>query len=207
MFSIGMPCFMTYSVYSLSFSSIFPQQSVYIMMVTLFFLLSIGWTLVSMIWFVICNYYVTKGEMLQLLYILCDRLQRVFFCCFLSTETAKVTSTEKIKCFSCQKLFTTCLRKRVAAENIDVPSFETNIKPITTVEYVNTTEMTEKQKSKCKFCGKCESYQTDCETNETKNKKKKDFETKCKILNYFVFFCVALLMIISNIVLWLIMAN
>ena len=83
---LGMVCFMTYSVYSLNFSSLFPQQSQYIMMITLFFLLSIGWTFVSLAWFVACNHYMTKGEMPPALHLFCQRLQRMCFCCFPSTK-------------------------------------------------------------------------------------------------------------------------
>ena len=76
----GMICFMTYSVYSLSFSSLFPQQSQYIMMITLFFLLSIAWTLVSLAWFVLYNHYVTKGEVPKKLGWFCERLQGILSC-------------------------------------------------------------------------------------------------------------------------------
>lgn len=77
---------MTYSVYSLNFSSLFPQQSQYIMMITLFFLLSIGWTFVSLAWFVTCNHYTTKGEMPPALQQFCQRLQRLCFCCVPSAK-------------------------------------------------------------------------------------------------------------------------
>ncbi|CAF1067888.1 unnamed protein product [Rotaria sordida] len=57
-----MTCFLTYSIYSLNFSSQFPQQSEYLMMITLYFLLSICWTLISMTWFIVCDHFTTKGE-------------------------------------------------------------------------------------------------------------------------------------------------
>lgn len=77
-----MTCFMTYSVFSLSFSGLFPQQSEYLMLITLYFLLSIVWTLLSMAWFVVCNFYTSKGEMPKPLYVFCGWLQRLFYCCF-----------------------------------------------------------------------------------------------------------------------------
>ncbi|CAF4259207.1 unnamed protein product [Rotaria sp. Silwood2] len=77
-----MTCFMTYSVYSLNFSNLFSQQSQYLMMITLYFLLSICWTLLSMMWFIVYNYFTTKAEMPKSLYDFCGRLPRVFFCCF-----------------------------------------------------------------------------------------------------------------------------
>ncbi len=139
-----MVCFMTYSVYSLNFSNLFPQQSQYLMNITLYFLLSICWTLISMAWFVVCNHFTTKAEMPKSLYSFCGSLQRVFYCCFPppkevdrtkenkdvllengqfkepgDEETTKLTSTQKMKCVLCQNLFNSCLRRSIRVENID----------------------------------------------------------------------------------------
>ncbi len=89
-----MVCFMTYSVYSLNFSSLFPQQSEYVMTITYFFLLSIAWTLLSMAWFTIYTYYVTKGEMPKWLYDFSGQLQQVPFCCF-SPAKPNITTDQK----------------------------------------------------------------------------------------------------------------
>ncbi|CAF1236169.1 unnamed protein product [Rotaria magnacalcarata] len=128
-----MTCFMTYSVYSLNFSNLFPQQSEYLMMITLFFLLSICWTLISMIWFIICNHLISKVEMPKPLYAFCGQLQRVLFYCFeppkqdekktkrldtvvenggiskpVEEQNTNKISDSKMKCISCQKLFASC---------------------------------------------------------------------------------------------------
>ncbi|CAF1276435.1 unnamed protein product [Rotaria sp. Silwood1] len=140
-----MTCFMTYSVYSLNFSSLFPQQSEYLMMITLYFLLSICWTLISMVWFIICNHFATKAEMPKPIYAFCGQVQRTLCYCFPppkedvktdknkdvvvvengdikkfdDKESSKVTNTEKIKCVSCHELFAPCLKRRIKVENID----------------------------------------------------------------------------------------
>ncbi|CAF4766747.1 unnamed protein product [Rotaria sp. Silwood1] len=140
-----MTCFMTYSVYSLNFSNLFPQQSEYLMMITLYFLLSICWTLMSMIWFIICNHFATKAEMPKPIYAFCGQVQRTLCYCFPppkedvkadknkdvvvvengdikkfdDKESLKVTNTEKIKCVSCHELFAPCLKRRIKVENID----------------------------------------------------------------------------------------
>ncbi len=64
-------------------------------MITLFFLLSIGWTLLSMAWFVIYNYYTTKGEMPKRLYDFCGRLQKILFCCFPPAKKDEKTDQKK----------------------------------------------------------------------------------------------------------------
>lgn len=137
-----MVCFMTYSVYSLNFSSLFPQQSEYLMMITLYFLLSIGWTLLSMAWFITCNHINTKAEMPKSLQAFCERLQKVLFCCFPSppgqdtrtkpnkniivhngdTNTARhQESTEAVvdrsmQCLCCQTTFASCFQRHNRVE-------------------------------------------------------------------------------------------
>ncbi|CAF1336558.1 unnamed protein product [Adineta steineri] len=136
-----MTCFMTYSVYSLNFSSLFPQQSQYLMMITLYFLLSIFWTLISMAWFILCNHFTTKAEMPKFLYTFCGLLQKkVFFYCFPSAkddkkkdvivnnselkksgdqESIQATIIQEKKCASCQKLLPSCFRRNTKVADIE----------------------------------------------------------------------------------------
>lgn len=76
-----MVCFMTYSVYSLNFSNLFPQQSEYMMMITLYFLLSIGWTLISMVWFVMYNELLNRSDLPRSLDLFCRLLQEIRCSC------------------------------------------------------------------------------------------------------------------------------
>jgi hypothetical protein len=133
---------MTYSVYSLNFSSLFPQQSEYLMMITLYFLLSIGWTLLSMVWFIICNYIITKADMSKSLHAFCEWLQKVLFCCFPSPpkqdtktkenkniivhngdsntvrhqESTEATSNHNMRYFCCQTTFASCFQRHNRVE-------------------------------------------------------------------------------------------
>ncbi|CAF3547015.1 unnamed protein product [Rotaria sp. Silwood1] len=154
-----MTCFMTYSVYSLSFSNIFPQQSEYLMMITLFFLLSMCWTLISMTWFIICNHFITKAEMPKPLFLFCGLLQRAFFYFFPKPKkddkkeskkdvivengeikktndekNTKATATHKIECVSCQKLFSSCLQRHAKVESVNEKQeiLVQNVEPINT---------------------------------------------------------------------------
>ena len=128
---------MTYSVYSLNFSSLFPQQSEYLMMITLYFLLSICWTLLSMVWFITCNHITTKADMPKLLQVFCKRLQKVLFCCFPSPsgqdtktkeskhisvqdadantaryqESAETAVNRSVQCLCCQTTFASCFQR------------------------------------------------------------------------------------------------
>ncbi|CAF1555218.1 unnamed protein product, partial [Didymodactylos carnosus] len=153
--SLSMICFMTYSVYSLSFSSLFPQQSDYLMTITLYFLLSICWTLIAMLWFVICNYFITKVRMPRLLYAFCELLQRVStprpkkddktdkkdvivengeIKKSVDEESTKATRAQRMKCVCCQKLFVSCLQRHHRVESIDKKQhvLDDDMKPIRT---------------------------------------------------------------------------
>ncbi|CAF3881768.1 unnamed protein product, partial [Rotaria sordida] len=239
-----MTCFMTYSVYSLSFSNLFPQQSEYLMMITLYFLLSMCWTLISMTWFIICNHFTIKNEMPKPLYAFCGQLQKVFICCFPPSqqdnkidknkdvivenaeikksddkETTQATNTQKMKCISCQKLFSSCRQRQSRVEivnekeNNSVQNVEpiktnpTDVEPNEIAVSVPVNEPNAEAKPKCDFCNRCEPCQADFDKDKAKGKNKKDIEARCNALNYFVFICVLLFMFISNMALWLAMSK
>jgi hypothetical protein len=184
--SLCMICFMTYSVYSLNFSNLFPQQSEYIMMITLYFLLSISWTLISMVWFIIANYFTTKNEMAKPLYAFSGLLQKAFCCCCFPSSKLD----EKIED---EQLNNSITQRPIALENI-----------YTRQQSIKTNE---KITSKCDFCNRCKSCQADFDKDKAKDKKKKDIEAKCSALNYLVLFWVSLLMLVSNIVVWVLMSR
>ncbi|CAF3139563.1 unnamed protein product [Rotaria sp. Silwood2] len=164
-----MTCFMTYSVYSLNFSNLFPQQSQYLMTITLYFLLSICWTLLSMTWFVIYNYFTTKAEMPKLLYDFCGLLQRIFCYCFPLPKQDGNTNQKK---------------------NAVADSGEN-----------------QNMKSKCDFCNRCDSCQSDFDKEKAKGKNKKEIEARCNALNYLVFLFLLLCMFISNLAVWISMSQ
>ena len=233
-----MVCFMTYSVYSLNFSSLFPQQSQYLMMITLYFLLSICWTLISMAWFLSCNSLISKAEMPKLLYNFAGMLQRASFRCFLprkpadktdkknnavkkseNQESSTATGTQKTGSDWPPTLTPLGLQKHNKVESIDINQFHpaediasdksntTDVRPNETIVSVNMNETNEKTKPNCNFCHRCTSCQTDFDKDKTKSKNKKDIEGRCNALNNFVFLCVFILMFISNLAIWLVMAN
>jgi hypothetical protein len=188
-----MVCFMTYSVYSLNFSSLFPQQSDYLMMITLYFLLSIAWTLISMAWFSIANHYSTKGEMPKRLYAFCGLLQRIPLYCIPSPKQDKKKDGEfKIDKEQCNNV-----------EGIE--SIKSNrIDPTACVSVIKTNE---EAKPKCNFCNRCEPCQADFDKDKVKGRSKKDVEGRCNALNYLVLFCVFLCMFVSDMAVWISMAK
>ncbi|CAF1210276.1 unnamed protein product [Adineta ricciae] len=221
-----MTCFMTYSVNSLTFSNLFPQQSEYLMMITLYFILSMCWTLISMLWFVICNYFTSKGELPKLLFDFSGLLQRISANGFSKSKqtdsnvkkgelmSSDDAETTRHRCMSCERALFPCLRRRVVVENADKSQMnpkddvesvtgDTNDVPSNS-EHVNKTKA--KINAKCNFCDRCETCQVNFDRDKTKSKIKKDVEAKCNILNYLVFSFVSLCVFVSNVVVWLLMS-
>ncbi|CAF2011275.1 unnamed protein product [Rotaria magnacalcarata] len=217
--NLCMTCFLTYSVYSLNFSNLFPQQSEYLMMITLFFLLSISWTFISMIWFIMHFYFTSTAEMPTVLYVFCGKLQRILCYCFppekkddkINKKTGVVPDDGEIQNFSEVKNTTATFisKRRVAARNDNVETTKSNSTDVTSTEIKSSIPMTETMKiatPKCDFCNRCESCQTEFNKDKAKGKFKKDIEARCSALNYFVFLCGFLFIFVSNMAVWISMS-
>ncbi|CAF4761293.1 unnamed protein product, partial [Rotaria socialis] len=136
-----------------------------------------------------------------------------------NVDVKKSTMFENMKCVSCQKLFSSCLHRQTRLENLDekadikVDKVESStiqpidITPIETTTDANVDETNETTKAKCNFCNRCETCQADFDKDKAKGKTKKDIEARCSALNYFVFSCILLFMLASNMALWLHMSS
>ena len=156
------------------------------------------------------------------LYDFCERLQKLFSCCFppakgdgktdqkkeiivgngecKTSQDQQITKgaiVEELKCVFCQKLFDSCFQKRVRIETIPV----VGTVPIETPSNSDITE------PKCNFCNRCKSCQADFDKDKTNSKAKKDIESRCNALNYLIFICILTVMFISNMALWLSMSQ
>jgi hypothetical protein len=208
------------------------------MMITLYFLLSICWTLISMAWFLSSNSLISKAEMPKLLYDFTGMLQRASFRCFLPRKPADKTvkKNNEVKKSENQESTTATatqntgndwpptlpplgLQRHNKIESIDMSQLDsaedvastktnpTDVRPNEAVVSVNMNETNEKAKPKCNFCNRCTSCQTDFDKDKTKSKNKKDIEARCNTLNNFVLLSVFILMFISDLAIWLVMAN
>lgn len=176
-------------------------------MITLYFLFSICWTLISMAWFITCNHYTTKAEMPNVLLAFCEFLQQVFCCCFPLTKTNEKDAANKttiaaaddetVTCVYCRQLFGSCCRKTNRVK-------DGNKKESHEQAMVSTDDSS---KEKCQLCDRCQSCQADFDKDKAKGKTKKEIEAKCSALNYFIFILIFLFMFISNMVIWLLMAQ
>jgi hypothetical protein len=172
-------------------------------MITLYFLLPISWTLISMVWFIIENHFRTKNEMTKQLYAFSGLLQKIFCCCcFPSSKSDEKTDEDEqlnkpVNQNSNQVIIT---QRPIALESI----YRRQDYPINGIQSIETNEKTT---SKCDFCNRCKLCQADFDKDKDKDKKKKDIEAKCSALNYLILLCVSLLMLVSNIVVWILMSR
>lgn len=156
------------------------------------------------------------------LYRFCECLQKILFCCFprpkedkkndviLETgefrkfednEITNETNNRKMKCNGCQNIFTSCRRKQIAAESNDMNSIPT------TPTMLN--RLKQKRTSSKNVISAIDASHVKLTLIKIKKKEKtkKDIESKCSALNYFIFFIVFVFMFISELAVWLSMSS
>lgn len=70
-----------------------------------------------------------------------------------------------------------------------------------------STNMEEIISKKCHFCDRCQLCQTTFEQNQIKDKRKKTIEAKWNTLHSLIFFCIFLLIFISDLIVWIVMSK
>ena len=137
-------------------------------------------------WFVVCNYYTSEAKMPKPLYAFCGLLQRVFICCFSKPRDEEQSAT---------------------TPNIALVNIKSDDDANDSVVRIRVNTATEEAKLKCNFCDRCKPCLDDYDKDKAKGKKKKNIESRCSALNYFVFLCILLFMFIANMILWFSMAS
>jgi hypothetical protein len=155
--------FLTYGVYSLRVSSDLPVQSQYFPVISYYFLFSILYTLLSLIWFVSANYYLTN-KLPKILSGLASILNKIWFWKYTSNQVAII---------------------KIA------PVQSEDMKPL----------------YKCGKCEECFVCLAKKESDEAKKKKKDKTDHDLKILNEFIFSIMLFLFLITNLIIWLIIAT
>jgi hypothetical protein len=175
--TLSMTTFLTYSVYAVRLSNDLPTQSEFLPLITLYFIVSTFFTLLSMFWFFLCNFILVKGSMPGMILKFCEILRyRSISCNCLSkfSKTVPVTTIIIIQDVENDEEITS---KEVLKENLDVIS-----------------------------CQKCNNL-LNCEKAENEEKEqaktKKEFEINVSVLNYFALFCFTILLLTSLLCVWI----
>ena len=188
-----MTTFMTFSVYSLRISSDMPVESNFVPMVTLYFILSISYTFLSFIWFIIANEFITKNNMPNSLANLACVIKSVLFWKFDKAPFWQRKILPKYE--SGPKAEDKCETKPTNKEpNDKMPQPELS-KPETPI------------KSPCNNCNICESCLKEKGKEKDKKNKKDTNESNVSALNHLVGFIMLLIVVACNATTWLLISN
>ena len=168
-------------------------------MVTLFFILSISYTFVSMIWFIIGNEFATKNIMPQCLQKIASFVKRLFYWSFDETPLWKRKPLESNKVNDEKSPFST----QESAPTSKLASKEpNNMNEMLLLKLIETLN-----KMSCSNCGQCQKCLDEKEKEKKKKKEKELRESNAAALNYVMCFLLMLTMFSCNLTIWLMISN
>ena len=188
-----MTVFLTFGVYALKINGDMPVQSQYIPIVSVYFIVAALYTLFSLIWFILANYFATKSYIPKPLALVADKVHDIFDC-----ESKKKPLQKSAPVYPIPEK-----ENHIEQETVDQSFFA---KPPTKEDSLvwrkksgNNVQLPVKT-PKCDSCNKCQ----DCEINEKEKKiAKKILDKNLKTLNLLAFLIIFLIMIISNLAIWI----
>ena len=198
-----MTVFLTFGVYALKINGEMPTQSEFVPLVSVYFIVATIYTLVSLIWFVTANFFVIKSNIPKPLVFVAEKIQFIFFFDCISKKKNSSQKSPPPKVGSVESVY------RSPIETINQP-VNLNRRPKRDEEEDDSRSQKfifiDELKRKCDSCPKplCEG----CDSKEKEKKNaKKAFDRNLRTLNLLAFFVVFLIMLISNLCIWLSIAN
>lgn len=195
-----MTLFLTFSVYSLRIASDIPVQSDFLPKISIYFIISIIYALISMLWFIFCNHFTTKNKMPFFLYKLASILQSFSF-----VETVKKVMKIKKSKINGNKVESIAIDVDLAVTLANATGLDTGKEGQNGIDksYVETVvENLHHSKNKCVNCDRCETCQIDYNKKKDKDELKKDIEAKASLINCLVFSVILVGIFISQVVIW-----
>ena len=126
-----------------------------------------------------------RSEMPEFLRKFGEILKKVFCLCFPPDDKKDKKTENKIK--------------TVDSSTILVVEESDKLK---TVENLEIKAKTGDKKSKCGFCDRCSSCETDFKKDKDKAKRKKEIESSLEALNYLAFVMIFISLVITNLAIW-----
>ena len=178
-----MTTFMTFSVYSLRIASDMPVESNFVPMVTLYFVLGISYTFLSLVWFIIANHFIAKNALPNFLTEFASFLKRILFWKY-----------------DAQPLWRHTKAKVDLAEIKDVDNLDNSAENPSDKKNEN---MTSTEKSTCFTCDQCFECRKDKANEREKAKNREITEKDISVLNHFMCFVMFLIILACNLITWL----
>ena len=203
--------FMILAQNSVKVQSDMSPQAQFLPMVTLYFMLSISYAFVSLIWFIIANNWTVKNNIPPYVSKFASFVKKVLFWIFDEPPFWKFFTYKKSKDSEKDKLFEPSSRAlsgmslAVKIELNDSKS-ENHVK-IRDAKPEKKVDPVKEEKSKCNYCNFCEKCQKDKDKEKDKKKKKDATESDISALNYFACLCMILIEFTGNMCVWLLISN
>jgi len=179
-----MTTFLTFAVQSLNINNYLPVQSLYIPLISTYFMFSIFITFFSLIWFLIANKFVSKPFLPKPFEKIAKLIQTCLFCIYPEVK-------EKVKPVETKIVQQTTENKKETIESIEAPS-------ISAVEQPDIVKP-----SKCDKCTMCSKCQEEKDKEKNKKKLKETIEALVNPLNLVVFFFAVIAFILLHVIIWL----
>jgi hypothetical protein len=181
-----MTSFLTFAVQSLNLNNSLPVQSLYFPLISVYFMVSIFVTFYSLVWFWTVNNFTTKSFLPEPLEKFARLIRKCLFC--QCSKEKKANKIDKVKQENSTPVIITDLNEKMPIE----------IKPV-------SASMSKETKCiKCDLCSKCDDKaKEDKDKEEKKKKKKENIESLVSALNYLMFICVAIVLAILHLIIWI----
>jgi hypothetical protein len=191
--------FMILAQYSVKVQSDMSPQAQFLPMVTLYFMLGLSYSFVSLIWFIIANNWTVKNNIPPYVSKFASYVKKVLFWIFDEPPFWEYFTFKKSNDNEKNKLFEK--PDEAPRENSSVVKIELNDS-----KSENRVKIRDAQ-SKCNYCNFCEKCQKDKDKEKDKKKKKDATESDISALNYFACLCMILIELAGNLTVWLMISN
>ena len=197
-----MTVFLTFGVYALKINGDMPTQSEYIPIVSIYFIVSTIYTLISLVWFVIAHYFALKSRIPKPLVFIAEKFQYVFsfdWIAKIKEPKKKPSPDSAAKLGSIESVYRSPIETINQSVNKNKQQPEDVLRPRKVV-------LTDDLVKPCNSCPKPLCQGCDAKEKE-KNKTKSQFDRNLKTLNLLAFIIVLLIMLISNLCIWISVAS
>ena len=181
-----------------------PVQSLYLPDISWYFVTSITYNLITIIWYVYQNRCLTKAEIPGWIGFFGEKLKKLFCLCFPTDKNKKDDKHDGIKVENGQKTMELAEDKSVSPKQESDNELRPSMIAVILKDDIQVPIHFSKDKPEeiCEKCDRCEKCEADYQKEDAKKKKKKDVESKLEALNYFVFIIILIGLVATQLGIW-----
>ena len=179
-----MTTFLTFGVYSLKIAGDITTQSEYFPLASVYFIVAIIYTLLALTWFICANYYLTRNRLPRWMAFIAKYVKIALFCIF---------PKEKIE----SKLKEKDVEREGNYKINDSVSLNSNLRNRTVIVYEKPLDLG------CNKCNMCKNCETNKSKEDIKKKEREILESNVFALNILVFIFLFVIMLSTNLGIWI----